>query len=270
MNLQGVDDMYPFLFPELFNYTIPMYDLLVFIGIFLMLIYVIRRLDRQEGFTYKQTNRIVIFIIISLVIAFLFSYLLDGIFHSIKEGEWTFGSVSFLGALIGGFTSFLLLMKFFYKDDNKDMRKIANTLITGVVLAHAFGRIGCFCAGCCFGVPTESYLGILFPYGHSHDIYPGEHVYPTQLFEAGFLFIMFFLLNKVSVFKNKELEVYLIGYGVWRFLLEFIRGDERGVFIPLIETEYNVFPTPSQMISFLMVVLGAYLIHRYYPRAKKI
>lgn len=245
-----------------------MYDLLVFIGIFLMLVYVIRRLEKYDGFSVKQTNRIVILIVISLVIALAFSFLLDGIFHTIKEGEWTFGSVSFLGALIGGFTSFVLLMKYFYKDPNKDMKKIANTLITGVVLAHAIGRIGCFCAGCCYGIPTESYLGVLFPFGQAHELYPGEHVYPTQLFEAGFLFILFFVLNKVSTFKNKELEAYLIGYGIWRFMLEFIRGDERGVFIPLFETQYNVFPTPSQFMSLLMIILGTYLVYRYIYKVK--
>ncbi len=262
--------MYPFLLPEIFDYTIPMYDLLVFIGIFLMIIYVVYRLDRHDGFTKKQTNRIIVLIVISLLVALAFSFLLDGIFHSIQEGEWTFGTVSFLGALIGGFTSFLVLMKYFYKDSNKDMKKIANTLITGVVLAHAVGRIGCFFAGCCFGIPTESYLGVLFPHGHAHDLYPGEHVYPTQLFESGFLFVLFFLLNKVSSFKNKELEVYLVGYGIWRFMIEFIRGDERGVFLPLFETEYNVFPTPSQFISVLMIALGVYLIYQYHQKIKRV
>lgn len=255
--------MYPYLFPEIFNYTVPMYDLLIIIGVFLMLIYVMYRFEKKDGFTRKQTNRLLIFIGISLVFALLFSYLLDGIFHSIQAGELTFGSINFLGGLIGGTASFLILLKYFYKDDNKDMRKITNTFITGVVLAHAFGRIGCFCAGCCFGIPTESFLGVLFPHGHAHDLYPGEFVYPTQLFEAAFLFILFILLNKVRYFKNKEVETYLIGYGVWRILIEFIRGDERGVFIPLFSTEYNVFPTPSQFMSLFMIILGIYLIYRY-------
>ncbi len=261
--------MYPFLLPELFDYTIPMYDLMVIIGVFLMMIYVVYRLDRFDGYSKKQTNRIVLLVGISLGVALVSSFVLDGIFHSIKEGKWTFGTVSFLTALVGGFTAFLLLMNYFYKDDNKDMKKIANTLITGVVLAHAIGRIGCFFAGCCFGIPTESYLGVLFPHGHAHELYPGQEVYPTQLFESGFLFLLFILLNKVSYFKHKELEVYLVGYGIWRFLIEFIRGDERGVFIPLFETTYNVFPTPSQVISLGMIILGGYLFYRLYHQKKK-
>jgi phosphatidylglycerol---prolipoprotein diacylglyceryl transferase len=266
--MKGADDMYPFLLPEIFGYTIPMYDLLIFIGIFLMFLYVSRRFEKQDGYSRKQTNRILILIAASLVFALLFSFLLDGIFHSIREGELEFGSINFLGALIGGFIAFLVLMKYFYKDNNKDLKKIANTVITGVVLAHAFGRIGCFFAGCCFGIPTESMLGVLFPHGHAHDLYPGQEVYPTQLFEAGFLFILFILLNKVKSFKNKEVEVYLLGYGIWRILIEFIRGDDRGVFLSLYVTEYNVFPTPSQFMSLLMILLGLYLVYRHLKYTK--
>ena len=77
--------MYPFLLPELFDYTIPMYDLMVIIGVFLMIIYVIYRLDRFDGYTKKQTNRIILLVGISLGVALVSSFVLDGIFHSIKE-----------------------------------------------------------------------------------------------------------------------------------------------------------------------------------------
>ena len=258
--------MYPFLLPEIFGYTIPMYDLFILIGVFFMILYIGKRFEKNDGHTRQQSNRIIILIAISLVFALVFSFVLDGIFHSIKQGELEFGSINFLGALIGGFAAFLLLMKYYYKDDNKDMKKISNTVITGVVLAHAFGRIGCFFAGCCFGIPTESYIGVLFPYGHAHELYPGEAVFPTQLFEAGFLFILFILLNKIQFFKNKEVETYLIGYGVWRFLNEFIRGDDRGVVFPLFSTQYNVFPTPSQVMSLFMVILGVYLVYKHFVK----
>ena len=106
--------MYPFLFPSVLGYTIPMYDLVLLIGIFAMIIYVINRFEKKEGFTRKQTNRLIILLGASLLFALLFSYLFDGVFHSIKEGELTFGSITFLGGLIGGVVSFLILLKFFY------------------------------------------------------------------------------------------------------------------------------------------------------------
>ncbi len=260
--------MYPHLLPELFGYNIPMYDVLMFLGIFLMLLYIIRRFDKKEGFKREQTNKIVIFIAISLIFALGFSYLLDGVFHSIKAGKWTFGTISFLGALIGGFISFLLLMKFFYKDDNKDIKTIANTLITGVVLAHAIGRIGCFMAGCCYGIPTNSIFGVVFPHGFAEEAFPGISIFPTQLFESLFLFALFFFLDNAKVAKTKELEIYLVSYGLFRFLIEFIRGDNRGSFITIFKTTYGTFPSPSQFISFLMIILGILMFFNILSKIK--
>jgi phosphatidylglycerol:prolipoprotein diacylglycerol transferase len=137
-----------------------------------------------------------------------------------------------------------------------------NTLITGVVLAHAFGRIGCFFAGCCYGIPTDSYLGVIFPHGHAHEAFPNQLIYPTQLFESAFLFLLFFLLTNIKAFKKQETVVYLIGYGVWRIFIEFFRGDNRGSIFAFIYTEYNAFPSPSQYLSLVMIIIGIFLLTR--------
>jgi len=254
--------VYPFLLPEIFDYTIPMHDLMMIIGVFLMLIYVGYRLENKEGYSRKQTNRLLVLIVASSLIALASSYLVDGIFHSIKNGELTFGSITFLGGLIGGVLAFIVLLKYFYTDDNKDVKQLLNTLITGIVLAHAIGRIGCFLAGCCFGIPTDSFLGVVFPHGHAHEVFPDTAIFPTQLFESAFLFALFIALNQVKSIKTFEMEFYLIAYGIWRILIEFIRGDDRGSLIALFSTEYNVFPTPSQYLSLGMIILGLILLRR--------
>lgn len=254
--------MYPFILPEIFNYSIATYDLILISGVIIMMFYIAYRFDTNDGFSRKETNRLLILIIISLLSALLVSFLADGLFHSIKEGELTFGSLNFLSGLIGGFVTFLVLMKYFYTYENKDMKKILNTIIVGVVLAHAIGRLGCFFAGCCFGIPTDSFLGVTFPHGHAHLLYPDTAVFPTQLFESAFLFVLFFAMNTITTFKNRTVEVYLIGYGIWRISIEFIRGDDRGELFNLFQTDYNVFPTPAQLISLFMVLFGVYLIYK--------
>lgn len=254
--------MYPYFFPEIFGYNIVMYDVIVIIGVFFMLLYIAKRLERVDGYTVKQTNKLLILIVVSLFIALFSSWFFDGIFHSIENGELSFGTITFLYGLIGGVVSFLILLKYFYKEDNKNVRNIMNTIITGVVLAHAIGRIGCFFAGCCFGTPTDSPIGVIFPHGHAHTLYGDQAVIPTQLLESSFLFVLFFIMNKVKLIKSFEIETYLLAYGIWRFTIEFFRGDDRGVFIPLFETEYNVFPTPSQIGSFIMIILATILIYR--------
>ncbi|MBU0997510.1 MAG: prolipoprotein diacylglyceryl transferase [Firmicutes bacterium] len=256
--------MYPYLWEEVFGYNLPMYDIMITIGLFFMMLYVAWRFEKIDHFSRKETNKLLIFIAISLGAALLTSWLSDGIFHTIHEGESAFGSITFLGGLIGGLVCFVLLMKFGYKAQKDRMPEILNTVIVGVVLAHAFGRIGCFTAGCCYGIPTDSFLGVSFPSGESG----GVPVYPTQLFESIFLFAFFFALNKVKSFRNIEFNVYLIGYGIWRFLIEFIRGDDRGEFLTFIQGTYSNYPSPSQYLSILLIGLGIYLMVKSNKRKK--
>jgi phosphatidylglycerol:prolipoprotein diacylglycerol transferase len=281
--------MYPFLFPEWFGYNVPLYDLMIAIGIFFMLTYVAKRLDKQAGMTKKEANQLLVFLILGLGSALLFSYLFDGVFHTISAFNeeanttsflsllWmgligdlasnvpsTFGTITFIGGLAGGVAAFVLLLKYGMKYDRKKILSVMNIVIIGVVLAHAFGRIGCFFAGCCHGIPTDSFLGIMFPDGaYSSQLY-GIHteVYPTQLYESAFLFLLFGLLNKLPKVKTNEFGVYLLSYGIWRFLLEFIRGDARGSLFGFIVTQYNTYPTPSQFLSLIMMGLGMYFLIR--------
>lgn len=262
--------MYPYLLPELFDYTIPLYDLMIAVGVSLMLMFVARRFEVNDGFSRKQTNKLLLLIVASLLFALLSSFLVDGIFHSIKEGELSFGTISFLGGLIGGIACLLVLLKYVFKADNKNIKKIMNTVIVGVVLAHGFGRIGCFLAGCCYGIPTDSFLGVVFPHGHAHEAYPGISIFPTQLFEAVFLFGLFFVLAYSKRLKGLEVELYMIAYSVWRILVELIRGDDRGSLLGFITTEYNVFPTPSQYLSLLMLMGGVFLLVRSKRQDSKI
>ena len=153
------------------------------------------------------------------------------------------GGITFIGGLIGGIVSFLAGYAIFrnkFKARLVDMVSIAPCCI---LIAHAFGRVGCFFAGCCYGKPTDSFLGIQFP----HLSYK---VHATQLYEAIFLFALFavcFILYWKKNFKH-NLSLYLIAYGIFRFGLEFLRGDKRG--------ELLGFMSPSQFWSVLMVVAG--------------
>ncbi len=261
--------MYPYLLPQIFGYMIPLYDVLILIGIFAMLLYVVRRFEKHDGYSSILTNKLLILIVISLLFALFSSYVIDGIFHSIEASELDFGSISFLGGLIGGLLSFYVLLRIFVKEEKLNYRRVFGTVLTGVVLAHAFGRIGCFLAGCCYGVPTESYLGVVFPHGDAHDVYGDVAVYPTQLFESFFLFMLFIALNTVEKLRGYEIETYLLSYGLWRFIIEFIRGDDRGVFLRIITTEYNTYPTPSQFMSIIMIILGSYLLYKNYHISQK-
>jgi phosphatidylglycerol:prolipoprotein diacylglycerol transferase len=188
---------------------------------------------------------------VAIIIGILSAVLFQMLFDSLK-GEIRGTAMTFYGGLIGGVIIFVggyfLVLKKRYKNASfvNDILPIAPACIT---VAHAFGRIGCFLAGCCYGKETDSWLGIVFP-GHTNA------VYPTQLFEAIFLFILTIVLFIIAIKKRwkHNLSLYLLTYGIFRFLIEFLRGDDRGGLL------LNL--SPSQFISILAIIasISLYII----------
>lgn len=165
------------------------------------------------------------------------------------------GSITFIGGLIGGAAFFLLVWFILRKKLDGKLTDILTLVPCAITVGHAFGRIGCFFAGCCHGTETDCFLGVKFP----HLLHP---VHPTQLYEAAFLFLLFGVLSYLLLKKKfrYNMPVYLIAYGIFRFLNEFLRGDHRGELVTGI--------SPSQFWSLLMVAGGVALIFlvRYLDR----
>ena len=158
-----------------------------------------------------------------------------------------FGSgITFIGGLIGGVISFLVGYAIFRKRFKTRLVDIISFIPCCILIAHAFGRVGCLFAGCCHGEKTTAWYGIFM-----HTVEFGyAKVVPTQLFEALFLFALFaicFILVWKKKFKH-NMSLYLIAYGIFRFLLEFLRADDRGQLLGVI--------SPSQFWSLLMIVAG--------------
>lgn len=129
-----------------------------------------------------------------------------------------------------------------------------------ISLAQGFGRIGCFLAGCCYGRETSSPIGVIFPAG---SIAPsGVRLLPTQLFSSAGDFLLAGILLLYSRKKRPEGDcgaLFLILYGIGRFVLEFFRSDSRGVV---------GFLSTSQFVSIFAVAIGAFLFLRNIrPRA---
>ena len=132
---------------------------------------------------------------------------------------------------------------------------LGNMGTTVVPIAHAFGRIGCFCYGCCYGKVSHSAWAVLFPVGSPQYFMSGgvrEPVLPTQLFEAAALLILFAILMVIYLkYKRYTAGIYFMGYAVIRFGLEYLRGDPRAA--------VWIFSI-SQTISIGMFALGLILL----------
>lgn len=135
------------------------------------------------------------------------------------------GGLAIHGAILGGIISGIL----FAALRKISFWKVADLVAPSLILGQAIGRIGCFLNGCCFGVPTQSIVGVRFPEGSLPFIaYSGLAVHPTQLYElaldlSGF-FILWSLRQKIK-FNGGLFLVYLMMYSVIRIMLSSLRGD---------------------------------------------
>lgn len=150
--------------------------------------------------------------------------------------------------------------------------KLSDMAAPIIALGLAFGRMGCFLAGCCFGKVTDVPWAIRFPqYSDAwkrhrdlyHDALVAQHdeigewlslpVHPTQLYELfGSLAIFAFLwfTRKHTSFSGQKIAILLIAYGILRFIIEFWRDDDRG----------GVLLSTSQWISIPLCIIGVVLI----------
>ncbi|MFO0617701.1 MAG: prolipoprotein diacylglyceryl transferase [Polyangiaceae bacterium] len=173
----------------------------------------------------------------------------------------------FIGASLGGY--------WLLRRDRFPFWKAADMAGFAIPLGLGFGRMGCLLAGCCFGLETNSPVGLSFP-GNSPaseaqfkakeltSIRAWSHpVHPTQIYEsAACLGIALFLLAYLHGRKRYDGQVFvgfLVLYAVARFALEFLRADERGGFLGL---------STSQLIGLALVAV-AVIIHRARTRAPR-
>lgn len=232
---------------------IPMYNLLIGIGAIAGFLFLENQIKINK-IDFNTDKGIYISIIISILFGLFGAKIFDILYKqsTISISIFINSGATFYGGLLSGGCLFILLCRIFHIQSLKAM----NLVIPSLILAHAFGRIGCFFAGCCYGKPTNCFFGVNFPVGSIPFAHFGElKLHPVQLYEAAFLFILFFLTIKIFRFYHR-LPIYLIAYGVFRFFIELLRGDYRGNLLSI-----KVF-TPSQIISLILVLLGIFMIVR--------
>ncbi len=133
----------------------------------------------------------------------------------------------------GGMIASVGALLWYMKKKRLPLLKTSDFFIVALPLGHAIGRIGCFLAGCCYGRPTDSPLGVAFT--NAATLVPpelrGVHLHPTQLYEAACNLLLFVYLHRAYKKPHKPgtvLVKYVIGYSCIRFIIEFFRGDYRG------------------------------------------
>ena len=233
------------------NNFLPSYNLFVGFGIAMAMLF----LQYHKPFktrTENEKHKIHLSLIVSILLGFIGAFIFDAYSQNIAL---TFDNLNQIGlTFLGGLLSGLLVLVVCLKLASLPILPTLNIMATPFCIAHFFGRLGCFMAGCCFGSPTNSIVGVTFPidslpHNHYHELIK---IHPTQLYESAFVLCLFVFLTKFKT--NNQFYIYILTYSIFRFLVEFIRADDRGIVF-----NQNTF-SPSQIISLLTVVLITALI----------
>ena len=138
------------------------------------------------------------------------------------------GSVLY-GWILGG----LAVVWFFSKLWKWPLYQVTDKLVPSVLIAQILNRFGCFSAGCCYGKP-----------GH-----------PVQLYEAAWDFLVFLLVwNQRNKPEGRVSFLYIVGYAVGRFFIEFYRGDNGPAALGL---------TVPQITSLILIVCAIILLQKH-------
>lgn len=158
----------------------------------------------------------------------------------------------------GGLVAALLLSPLILRHYGLKFWPTADVMAPSLALGQAFGRLGCFAAGCCYGRPTENArLAVYFP---PDSLAPsGLPLWPVQIFESAALFGLCLILllamkSRAGQPVGRVAALYLTGAGAIRLIMElFFRGDFRGE--PLLA---NLPPTTLTALAALF--LGLFLL----------
>lgn len=256
------------MFPELFripglDIPIATYGVLLAIG-FIAALWLIAQLAARDGLPKDRIYDLGLYILAASLIGS--KVLMVIIEWNDYRGEWkrifSFDLWRSGGVYYGGFLIALLVSVILMRKWRLPWRKTSDAFAPGVALGHSIGRLGCFSAGCCWGKPTTSWIGVHFPAKASEltGVPINSPLIPTQLIEAiANLAIFGFLmwLRKRRAFEGQIIYSYLMIYGVVRFTIEFWRDDPRGEILGL---------STSQFISVIMFALGLIMTIYYWRR----
>jgi phosphatidylglycerol:prolipoprotein diacylglycerol transferase len=258
--------MHPILF-KIGPITIHTYGFLLALGV-LGSIFLSLSLAKKEKIDPKQLSDLIFYtILIGLVGAKLFLLVTEFKFYSENPGQIKYLLTS-AGTFYGGLIFGIIFAAWFIKRHNLNFRVIGDLFAPAVALAHFFGRLGCFFAGCCFGRGAEGCpISVTFTSLKATTGVPlNIAVYPTQLIEASLNFLNFLIL--IFLYKKKHFQgqifiLYILNYSIIRFIVEFFRGDDdRGYIFGGIDNPFSSLSVP-QFISILGIIFAIILYTRF-------
>lgn len=245
--------------PDLFSIGpvhIKTYGLLLAISFFLGVWLAVKRAEKNNQKSQDMLDLCFI-IIIAAIVGSRFFYV---IYHTEEfRGHWldainpfqSSGDIGIAGlSMMGGVVLAIIGALLYFIIRRIRPWPMLDAMAPSFFLGVGITRIGCFFNGCCYGITTNSWCGVTFPY-HNHA------VFPTQLFSSAAGFIMFGLIllieKKRKAFDGFTFWLAVMMYSVWRFAIDFIRYYEDSMVIFRIG---NVHITRNQFLTVCLFIIA--------------
>lgn len=241
--------------------TIHFYGLLIALGAFSGYLYMAHNAKKQLGVDTEVIQGLCIWIIFAAFVGGKVLFYMEkpsfyfnppsNMLHNFRTGFVFYGSLIFA----------IPTAIWYFRKYKLPLLPMLDLLAITACIIHIFGRMGCFMAGCCYGLPTDKPWGVTF----TDEISKAplhQSLHPTQLYEIfliGSIMVVLLMFKRYQRFKGQLFFIYVMLYAVGRSINEIFRGDIRRGFV--ID---NVL-SHSQFISLLLIAAMLY----FYVRTQK-
>jgi len=257
------------MFPEIFHigfFHLHTYGVLVAAG-FLVALWMAGRLARRAGLSAERVANLGIYCALAaLAGAKVMMIIVDLPYYVSRPGEiFTMSTLQAGGVFYGGLIAALAVAWWYLRRSKLPALRTADVFAPAIALGHGIGRLGCFSAGCCWGVECHLPWAVTFNNPVAQDLVGvplHTPLHPTQLYEAAAEFVIFGILYRAVGKPHRAgaiISLYLMLYSTVRFVVEFFRYHDQG----------NLWGTPldtSQWISLGLFAVGA----AYFVRQRKL
>ena len=253
--------MHPILF-EVGNWPVYAYGVLLAVSYLAALQFAVIR-ARRQGMDREKVARVMdlgIYLIIAALVGAKLMLIVVDFDYFIRQPAELLSLVRAGGVFYGGLIAAVGVAFWLVGRYGLSMWTTADLFAPGIALGHVIGRLGCLLAGCCYGKPTDVPWAITFtnPVAFANVGTPlNEPLHPTQLYDAGAeLLILVVLLvteRRGKPFAGRTFWLYMLLYGISRFIVEFFRGDDRGMWLGV---------STSQLVSLVAVPVAIFMLMR--------
>ncbi len=244
------------------DFALYSYGLLIMTGAILGYLYLRRTAHRELGVNPDKVQMLAVWIIFAAFVGGkLFFYFEKPSFYFSPPSNML---VNFrTGFVFYGSLLFALPVAFWYfRREKWQVWPMLDLLAITATIVHGFGRMGCFLAGCCYGLPSDQAWAVTFT-DEASKAPLHEALHPTQLYSVmliGSIAAVLMMLKRHRRFEGQLFFIYIALYAGGRAVIEIFRGDLRRGFV------IGEWLSHSQFISILLIAGIGWM---YWRRSKK-